>query len=96
MAVLQFIVDPAPGFCAPAIDRILLFHRIILEVGRVKNPIKNPVAERAIEELGLELLHLFPEGRPVSDVTPAPATANTNSRIRRNGLPGPEVWTQRD
>ena len=51
-------VDPASGFCALATDPILLSHGITLEIGRVKNPNKNPVAERAIEELGLELLNL--------------------------------------
>ena len=89
-------VDPAPGFCSLANDPILLSHGITLEIGRVKNPNKNPVAERAIEELGLELLNLSPEGGPVSDVTLALATANTNSRIRRDGLSAREVWTQRD
>ena len=84
-------VDPASGFCALATDPILLSHGIILEIGRIKNPNKNPVAERAIEELGLELLNLSPEGGPVSDVTLAPATANTNSRIRRDGLSAQEV-----
>ena len=67
-----------------------------MEIGSVKNPNKNPVAERAIEELGLELLNLSREGGPVSDVTLALATANTNSRIRRDGLSVREVWTQRD
>ena len=89
-------VDPAPGFCALASDPILLSHGITLEIGRVKNPNKNPVAERAIEELGLEPLNLSPEGGPVSDVTLALATANTNSRIRRDGLLAREVWTQCD
>ena len=88
-------VDPAPGFCALASDPILLSHGITLEIGRVKNPNKNPVAERAIEELGLKLLNLSPEGGPVSDVTLALDTANTNSRIRRDGLSAREVWTQR-
>ena len=32
----------------------------------------------------------------MSDVTLALATANTNSRIRRDGLSAHEVWTQRD
>ena len=59
-----------------------------MEVGRVKNPNKNPVAERAIEELGLELLTLSPEGGRV--------VANSNSRIQRDGLSAREVWTQRD
>ena len=89
-------VDPAPGFCALASDSILLSHGITLEIGRVKNPNKNLVAERGIEELGLELLTLSREGRPVSDVTLALATANANSRIRRDGLSTREVWTQRD
>jgi len=62
-------VDLAPGFCALATDPILFSHGITLEIGRVKNPNKNPIAERAIEELGLELLNLSPEGGPVSDVT---------------------------
>ena len=78
------------------LTQILLSHGITLEIGRVKNPNKNPVAERAIEELGLELLNLSPEGGPVSDVTLALATATTNSRIRRDGLLVQEVWTQRD
>ena len=85
-------VDPAPGFCALTTDPILLSHGITLEISRDKNP----VAERAIEELGLELLNLSPEGGPVSDVTLTLAMANTNSRIRRDGLLAREVWTQRD
>jgi len=89
-------VDPAPGFCALATDPILLSHGITLEIGRVKNPNKNPVAERTIEELSVELLNLSPEGGPVSDVTLALATANTNSRIWCNGLSAWEVWTQCD
>ena len=86
----------APGFCSLASDPILLSHGITLEIGWVKNPNKNPVVERAIEELGLELLNLSPGGEPVSDVTLALARANTNSRIRRDGLSAREVWTQRD
>ena len=82
-------VDPAPGVCALATDPILLSHGVTLEIGRVKNPNKNPVSERAIEELGLELLNLSPEGGP--DVTLALATANTNSRIRPVGLSAQEV-----
>ena len=86
-------VDPAPGFFSLATDPILLSHRITLEIGRVKNCNKNPVAERAIEELGLEFLNLSREGGPVSDITLALATENTNSCIRRYGLSAWEVWT---
>ena len=89
-------VDPAPGFCSLASDPILLSHGITLEIGGVKNPNKNPVAELAIEELSLELLNLSPEGGLVYDVTLALTTANTNSRIRRDGLLTHEVWTRFD
>ena len=64
--------------------------------GRYKNANKNPVAKHAIDELGLELLKLWPEGGPVSDFTITLAMANTNSRIRHDGLSAREVWTQLD
>ncbi|KAK2552052.1 hypothetical protein P5673_027085 [Acropora cervicornis] len=51
-----------------------------------KNPHKNPVAEKAIQELEIELLHQDPLGRAVSEVTLAVATANLNSGIRSRGL----------
>ena len=89
-------VDPAPGFSALHNDKDLLSHGIKLELGHAKNPNKNPVAERAVEELSLELLNISPEGGPISRVTLALATANLNSRIRRDGLSACELWTQRD
>ena len=89
-------VDPAPGFSALHNDKDLLSHGIKLELGHAKNPNKNPVAERAVEELGLELLNISPEGGPISRVTLALATANLNSRIQRDGLSACELWTQRD
>ena len=47
--------DPAPGFQALYNDTLLKKHRITVEIGRVKNRIKNPVAERAIQELEEEI-----------------------------------------
>ena len=44
----------------------------------------------------MELLHLSPEGGPTCTVSLALATANMNSRIRRDGLSAHGVWTQRD
>ena len=41
-------VDPTPGFYVLASDPILVSHGITLEIGRVKNPNKNPITERAI------------------------------------------------
>ena len=84
-------VDPAPGFCALVNDKSLLSHGIPLEVGRDKNPNKNTVAERAVEELGMELLHLPPKGGPTSAVSLALVTANMNSCIQRDGLSAHEV-----
>ena len=57
---------------------------------------KNPVAEKAIQELEHELQRLQPEGGPVSHRTLSVPTAHLNSRIRWRGLSFSEMWTQRD
>lgn len=88
--------DAAPGFSALSNDETLFHHRITLEIGRVKNPNKNPVAEKAIRELEDELLRQEPGCRAVSDVSLATATATLNSRIRNRGLSARELWFQRD
>lgn len=89
-------VDPAPGLVKLTNDALLSRHGIKLEIGTIKNVNKNPIAEHAVMELGQELLHLSPEGGPVSQVTLALATANLNARLRHTGLSGRELWTQRD
>ena len=88
--------DPAPGFKSIVNDQLLQHHRIVLELGNPKNPNKNPVAERAVQELEIELLRQDPLGGAVSEVTLAVATANLNSRIRPRGLSSREMWSQRD
>lgn len=57
LAVIR--TDPAPCFIALDNDPVLHDHRIILEIGRVKNRNKDPVAERA--GLELELLRQEPQ-----------------------------------
>ncbi len=89
-------VDPAPGLVSLTKDPVLKRNGISLVIGNVKNVNKNPVAEKAIMELGLECLNLYPEGGPLTKVTLALATANMNCRIRHGGLSAREVWTQRD
>ena len=89
-------VDAAPGLQSLVSDPTLQRHGIQLIVGNPKNLNKNPVAEKAIRELGLELLNLSPNGGPISGVLLALATANLNSRIRDCGLSSREIWTQRD
>ncbi|KAL2103187.1 hypothetical protein ACEWY4_000055 [Coilia grayii] len=88
--------DPAPAFKALATDSLLAQHRISLELGRAKNPNKNPVAEKAVQELGEELLRQQPRGGPISPRLLAVATAYLNSRLRSRGLSAREMWTQRD
>ena len=92
----QVRVDPAPGFVALANDSVLSRHGIPLVIGHAKNKNKNPIAERAIQELGSEILKQSPEGGPISKITLAQVTARLNSRIRHSGLSAFEVWTQRD
>ena len=89
-------VDPGPGLVSLVSDPELCANGITLELGRVKNPNKNPVAERCIEELGAEILKLNPHGETMSPQTLALATSNMNSRVRRDGLSSYEIWTQRD
>ena len=89
-------VDPAPGLASLRDDPVLKQHGVTVLPGDEKNKNKNPVAERAVQEMEMELLRIQPEKGPVSKVTLALATANTNSRVRRDGLSARELWTQRD
>ncbi|ESO93173.1 hypothetical protein LOTGIDRAFT_175608 [Lottia gigantea] len=88
-------VDPAPGFTPLVSDQTLLKLGISLEVGRIKNPNKNPVAERAIQELQDELLRQEPGGGPVTPLGLSITTARMNSRVRSHGLSAHELWIQR-
>ena len=69
---------------------------VTIEVGRVKNKNKNPVAEKAVRELEEELIRQEPGGKPVSEVGLSLATARLNSRLRLTGLSSRELWTQRN
>jgi hypothetical protein len=88
--------DPAPGFVGLRADAVLKQHRITLDIGRIKNVNKNPVAEKAVLELEEELLRQVPGGGSCSSITLATATARLNSRIRQRGLSAREMFTQRD
>ena len=68
-------VDPSPGFQSVANNDSLHHLNVTIKVGRVKNKIKNPVAEKAVRELEGELIRHEPGGRPVSAVGLALATA---------------------
>ena len=89
-------VDPAPGFVSLKNFNALQHLGISVEVGRIKNTNKNPVAERAVLELEEELLRQEPGGGPVTELSLAIATARLNSRLRSQGLSSRELWTQRN
>jgi len=88
--------DPTSGFKALTEDLLLKQHRITIEIGNAKNRNKNPVAERAVQEVENELLRHDPPGGPVSPVTLSVATATLNACICSCGLSAREMWTQQD
>ena len=93
---LPIQVDPAPGFKSLVTDDLLRSHRISIELGRAETCNKNPVAEKAIQEVEEGLLRQDPCGGMVSPLALATAVSRLNSRIRSRGLSSRELWTQRD
>ena len=88
--------DGDPGFKAFVNDEMLLRHRITIEVGRIKNPNKNPVADKIIHELEEELLRHNLTGGFLTNRSLTIAAARLNSRIRSRGLSPCEMCYQRD
>ena len=75
-------VDPAPGFASMSSNDSLKHLKVTIEVGRVRNKSKNPLAGKAVRELEEELICQEPGGRPVSEVDLTIATVRLNSRLR--------------
>ncbi len=69
---------------------------IQIEVGRLKNRNKNPVAEKAIQELEYELKRYKPDGGQITPSDLAIVTSTLNNRVRNRGLSAKEVLLQRD
>ena len=67
-----------------------------VEVGRIKNPNHNPVAEKAIQELESELVQQIAHTDIVTPRILAVVTARLNTRTRNNGMSACEMWFQRD
>ena len=88
--------DPAPGFQALANDPQLSATRLQIEIGEAKNPNKNPVAERAIQELREELRKIDPHDQPITPTQLAVTTANLNTKLRSHGISAREFLYQRD
>ena len=91
-------VDPGPSLVSLANDQssVLKNFNISLDIGRVHNKQKNPVAENAIKEFRKEWLKLKPSGSLLSELERAQITAFMNKRIRLNGLAPKEFVFKRD
>ena len=90
-------VDAATGFQSLADNKgkYLGKLKISLDIGRINNRQKNPVAENAIKEIRKEWLRFKPSGDLLSDTELAIITSIINSRIRANGLAPKEVLLKR-
>ena len=84
-------LDNAPGFIALLNDVYLSTHNIFLDDGRIHNKNKNPVIDKGIQELGSELLRMYPEGGSVTAAQLAVVVNQLNSRIRNRGLSSWEI-----
>ena len=96
-AVVQ--VDPGPALASLASEagRTILDHfNIRLDVGRVNNKQKNPIAENAIKEFRREWLRIKPDGSVLSDTDRAEITMTMNKRIRVNGISPKEFVLKRE
>ena len=91
-------VDPGPSLVALSKDdrSILSSYNISLDIGRIHNKQKNPVAENAIKEFCKEWLRLKPDGSQLSDIDRARITDTINKRIRLNGLAPVEFMLNRN
>ena len=88
--------DSASGFKTLKNDHQLRMNGISLELGYVKNPNKNSVIDKAIQELELELLKIEPKSAPISNETLQSSVSTLNHRIRNRGLSAYEILFQRD
>lgn len=83
--------DPAPGFKALVSDQLLVRHRLLIELDRVKNPNKNPVAERAIQKLEDEALRSNLSNSALTPLSLSLITTPLSTRIRSRGLSSMEM-----
>ena len=89
-------VDCAPGLRSLKEDSQLHSLGIDITLGDEKNPNKNPVADKAIQELELELLKLTNSSSAISASILVQAVCNLNARIRHNNLSAKEMFLGRD
>ena len=90
-------VDAATGFQALADGKSKYLGKlnILIDIGRVNNKNKNPVAENAIKEVRKEWLRFKPSGDLLNETELAIITSTINSRVRQNGLAPKEMMLKR-
>ena len=89
-------IDNAPGFLPLKHDVFLHQKGITLDFGHVKNPNKNAVIDKGIQEVERELLKADPTGSPVSNTDLQQVVNTLNHRVRNRGLSAHEILFQRD
>ena len=89
-------VDGATGFIPLKDDKILRKHGIDIEVGRAKNPNKNPIVDKGIQELEKEFLTAELDGQQLCQSSLDICLHRLNAKIRHNGLSSKEIVTHRD
>ena len=89
-------VDAASALRGLISDRVLERHGLRLEIGRVKNVNKNPIAEKAIQELGVEIKKRHPDGAAITKTDLLQAVYQLNMRQRNRGMSAREIVFQRD
>ena len=90
-------VDAATGFQAleNGKGKFLSKFKIELDIGRVTNKQKNPIAENAIKEFRKEWLRLKPNGDSLTEIDLVTITSIINNRIRSSGLAPKEIMLKR-
>ena len=89
-------VDCHPSFQSLMKDKLLKRYGILLELGNAKNPNKNGVAEKAIQELEHELKKENPNNESLTEILLSKATYNLNNKIRFTKRSAKELWFKRD
>ena len=89
-------MDCHPTFQSLSKDAVLKKFGITLELGNAKNPNKNSVAEKAIQELENELIKENPNNKPLTEILLCKATFNLNNKIRFTKRSAKEMWFKRD
>ena len=88
--------DPSLGFQSLCNNQPWLDKNISFELGRFKNPNKNPIADKAIQELEKEIIRIVPSEKPLNTTQLNNAVSSLNSRIRANGLSSYEIMFRRN